>query len=238
MTELWTCPSCRHSFANVNQWHSCTDLDLDGHLEARSELAVAVFRRIESTLHSCGEFRIHAQKTRVAFIARMTFAGVRLAAAWADLAFITPAPIGDARIRSIVLYGPTSFNHHVRIASPSAVDADVEGWLCQAHRRGQQETLDPAAEVDPVLGFALERLHVPLHSIVVDTTDGPALRIPRWVVQAFAAHPYVLARVGGDQFPAEIRDDDGVVAVSGADTLESLGLGVGDETDVYLRADL
>lgn len=34
---------------------------------------------------SCGEFRVHPQKTRIAFITTMTFAGVKLARRWVDV---------------------------------------------------------------------------------------------------------------------------------------------------------
>lgn len=174
----------------------------------------------------------------MAFIARMTFAAVRLAAEWADLTFITPSPVNDSRIRSIELYGPTTFNHEVRIAAPSAVDADVERWLCEAHRRGEQRTLDPTADVEPVLGLALERLSVPLRSRVVEGPDGLALRVPRYVVQGLAAGPYVRVRIGDDRFLGKIRSDDGTIVIPAAGTLESLVLGTGDETDLVVRADL
>jgi hypothetical protein len=96
-------------------------------------------------LAEAGDFRIHSQKTRIAFISRMSFASVKLARRWVDLAFIMPNPIDDPRIRRIELYGPTSFSHHVRLGEVEQVDRAVRGWLAEALRRGDQETLNPRA---------------------------------------------------------------------------------------------
>jgi len=232
------CRSCRRQFANTNQWHSCIELALDEHLAAKSDLGVELYSTVESALRVCGEFRIHPQKSRVAFIARMTFAGVRLATRWADLSFILARPLDDRRIRSLEMYGPTSFGHHVRIADPSEVDRDVRAWLCEAHSRGQQETLDSKATVEPLVGIALERVLVPLRTRVVDTVDGLALRLPVYAAQAFGAHPYVTARVGRNRYAAEIRTDEGRPVMFMGDVLNQLGLGSGDETDAFLTADL
>ena len=227
MAELWACPSCRRQFANVNQWHSCFEMALEEHLASKSEIAVALYRAVESALASCGEFRIHPQKTRVAFIARMTFAGVRLAKRWADLSFILPAPLDDIRVRQVELYGPTSFGHGVRLTDPAQVDADVRAWLCVAHTRGKQETLDPNADVEAVVGTALERMLAPLRTRVVTSE-----------AQAFGPHPYVVARIRGDHYPGDIRMVEGQPRLVLGDALERVGLGVGDEADALLRADL
>jgi len=238
VAELWTCRSCHRRFANVNQWHSCVEMALEEHLASKSELAVALYQAVESALTACGDFRIHPQKTRVAFIARMTFAGVQLAKRWVDLSFILPAPLEDIRVREIQLYGPTSFGHRVRLTDPGEVDTDVRAWLCDARTRGDQETLDPTAHVEEVVGRALERLLAPLRTRVVANQDGLALAVPKHVAQAFGAHPYVLARIRGDYYPGDIRIVEGQPRLVLADALERVGLGLGDEADAYLKADL
>ena len=236
--ELWTCPSCQRRFANANQWHSCIEMALEQHLASKSAASVAVFRAVEAALRECGDFRIHPQKTRVAFVARMTFAGVRLAHRWADLSFVLPAAIDDHRVRSLDLYGPTSFGHGVRLIDPSEVDGDVRAWLCAAHARGEQRTLDPDADVAPVVGTALELLSAPLRARVVASGEGVALALPRYVAQAFAEHPEVVARIRGRYHRGVIHTISGRAHLDVGDALRRLGLGVGDRTDAFLKADL
>jgi len=77
-----------------------------------------------------------------------------------------------------------------------------------------------------------------LRSRVVDGPDGAVLRLPRYAGAAFAAHPQVLARIGGRFYEGEIAVSDEPVLELSARTLESLGLGVDDEVDVLNGADL
>lgn len=238
MAELWACPSCHRRFANPNQWHSCIELELEEHLASKSDIAVAIYRAVESALALCGEFRIHPQKTRVAFIARMTFAAVRLMKRWADLSLILPTPLDDLRVGELELYGPTSFGHRIRLTDPIEVDLDVRSWLCAAHTRGEQETLNPHADVEAVVGHALECMLAPLRTRVVASDDGLVLAVPRYVAQAFGAHPYVVARIRGDHHPGTIRIIDGRPQLMLGGALERLGFGVDDEADAFLAADL
>ncbi len=238
MRTLWECPRCGRRFANVRQWHSCGNPDLAALLAEASDHAVAIYDEIAAVLLAGGGARVHPQKTRIAFISRMTFASVRLARRWADLDLIVEGPIDDARIRRIELYGPTSFGHQVRITETGEVDDDLRGWLRRARRRGDQETLDPRAHVDPVVGRPLEVLHVPLRSRVVRHGPALALRVPRYAAEALDAHPRVVARLGRDRHPGTIEGDgERSVLVLDTDT-NALGLGEGDAVDVYLTADL
>ena len=228
---MWTCPQCDRSFANAHQWHSCLRMALDEHLAAKSDHAVALYRAVEAALANCGRFRIHPQKTRIAFITRMTFAGVALAQRWVDVTLILPTAVSHDRVRRIELYGPTSFAHSVRLASVADLDAEVRRWLCDAHRRGGQETLDPDAHVEPVVGSALETLKVPVRSKVIDG----ALAVPRYAAEALEAAPGVRARIAGETYTGSLSG--GAVRLDEVN-LGSLGLGEGDEADVFLSADL
>jgi hypothetical protein len=111
---------------------------LEAKLAAASDHVVDLCRELHAAMSACGQFRIHPQKTRIAFISTMTFAGARLARRWMDVSLITPEPIDDPRIRSWS-YGPTSFAQGLRIAEVKDLDADVREWLCISLRRS-----DPA----------------------------------------------------------------------------------------------
>lgn len=233
MTDLWICQDCGRRFANRNQTHSCVTITLDESLAEGSPVAVALYEMVADALRDCGEYRVHPQKTRIAFITTMTFASVRLAERWVDLSLITPRPIDDDRIRRIELYGPTSFASELRIGDANDVDADVRAWLCNAYERGLQESLDPTATVVPVTGITLERLRVPLASTVIAIGDDLAFAVPDYASQAFGAHSRVVARVAGETLRGEISTA-GVLEID----LASLGLGEGDPVDVTLWAEV
>ncbi len=232
---MWTCPECGRTFVNRNQWHSCVPLTIEEALADASDLAVELYQAIETALEECGEFRVHPQKTRIAFISVMTFAGVRLARRWVDLSFITPRPIDRPRIRSLVCYGPTSFGHDVRVARAVEVDDELEQWLCMALRRGDQESLDPTASVEPLTGRSLELVRVPL---AIEVSVGTAIAIPRYAAEVFEACESVIVRRGGADAPAWVEGGDHPRLIGPPGWLERLELSLDDRADITLRADV
>lgn len=233
---MWTCEECGRTYANTHQWHSCIDLALEVKLQSQTEHAVRLYRLVEAAVRRCGEFRIHPQQSRIAFISTMTFAGVHLAREWVDVSFIVPTPIDDARIGSLICYGPTSFGHTVRVSIPADVDGRLSEWLCIAKRRGDRETLDSGARVQPATGRVLELLSVPVSAEVVCREGAAVLRPPTYAIDLFELQPSVRASIRGTVVEATIDASgrDGWIDCEGG--IEQLGLHEGDRVDVTLRS--
>lgn len=237
MPDPWECPACGRRFANTNQSHSCGNPELEEILTNHGPEPVAIFRAVVAALDRLGPFRIHPQKTRIAFISRMTFASCQLAKHWVDLGLILPGPVDDARVRSIELYGPTSFGHSLRLHSVWEVDGEVCGWLGEALRRGDQETLDPRAAVPALVGRPLQVLQIGAKAEVARIDDRLVFRIPRYAVEAFAAAAVVDARIGKEHWPGALETTPaGSLLVLEDTVIPGLGLGAGDRIDVFLRA--
>jgi len=236
MRDLWECPACGRRFANTNQSHSCGNPELEEILADHGPRPVAIFRAVVATLDTLGSFRIHPQRTRIAFISRMSFASCRLAKSWVDLGLILPRPVDDARVRSIDLYGPTSFGHAVRLHSVEEIDEVVRGWLGEALLRGDQETLDPHATVPALIGHPLQILRIGARAGVARIGDRLVFRVPRYAVEAFAAAG-VDARIGKNHWPGSLETGSaGSFLVLDETVIPGLGLGEGDHIDVYLVA--
>jgi hypothetical protein len=156
-----------------------------------------------------------------------------------DVSFITPVPIDDPRIRGIDCYGPTTFAHTFRLEEVTQLDTDIVDWLCRAWRRGNQETLDPGAHVQPLTGRELELVVVPLRALVIEENDGLALQVPRYAAEVFADHRAVQARIRKAVVNGTITGADEQCRFSPLTTgLRDLGLGPGDSIDASLRADV
>lgn len=109
-------------------------------------------------------------------------------------------------------------------------------------RRGDEatrKTLDPAAHIEPLVGRPLQQVIVPLAARIETDDDDLAITLPRYVGEAFAAHPYVVARISGTHYPGVVSPAPiGTIINLLPGTLQSLGLGDGDRLDVFLSADL
>jgi hypothetical protein len=75
---MWKCRKCGRLFANRNQSHFCSRYTLREHLAGKSPSAVALFRQFAKLVKRCGPVRVVAEKTRIAFQVRMSFAAVSL----------------------------------------------------------------------------------------------------------------------------------------------------------------
>lgn len=204
------------------------------HLLADHEPAVVeLYREFQATVERCGTFRIHPQKTRIAFITTMTFAGATLARRWLDVSFILPEAWDDERVRKIELFGPTSFGHTVRITKSGDFDAALADRMCDSWRRGNQETLNPHATVPTVIGHARSVLEIPLATTVGAHHADLSLRLPRYAVEALGDESHVVGRVPGNEPAAALVSEGSLVFET--DLLRQLGLGVGDTTDVFIK---
>ncbi|MDH3293356.1 MAG: DUF5655 domain-containing protein [Acidimicrobiia bacterium] len=212
---------------------------MESALAEASDHARRLYEATEQAVGACGTFRVHPQKTRVAFINTMTFAGVKLARRWIDVSFITAEPIDDPRIRGLECYGPTSFGHTFRVHEAVQLDSTVRTWLCRSWRRGNQESLDPEAHVEPLAGRALGLAVVPLRTLVVEQSDHLALKIPRYAAEIFADHPNTQARIAKAVVHGviEAASDHWRFRPVSSD-LRQLGLATGDPVDAFLRADI
>ena len=231
---MWTCPECGRSFANKNQWHACQTTTVEDVLDAKSDLAVSIYEAVVEALESAGDFRIHPQKTRIAFISRMTFAGVSLAQRWVDLSFMLARPLDDIRVRRLELFGPSSWGHTVRLSHSEEVDADVKAWLAEALRRGDRTTLDPSAEIAPLNMRQLGVFWTGFSATPERNGDDISVALPGHVADALALVDVVAMRVQGVTRSATI-DRTGSRSLLALDP--SLGLGEGDTTDVFIEMD-
>ncbi len=82
------------------------------------------------------------QKTRLVFMVRMRFAGVSPRKSWLQVAMILPRRLpGHPRLLKVERFAPRSFGHYFRVDDLDQLDGRMQTWLCEAYRRGTQETL-------------------------------------------------------------------------------------------------
>jgi hypothetical protein len=139
---LWKCPKCGRRFANKNQWHSCTKITVAEHLRDKTAVAIEIYKAFEAAVRECGPVRAHPTRTRIGFIARMTFTSASLRARWIDVGLILPYRLDSTRIRKVETYGPSSYGHYLRIRAIDEIDDELSEWLREAYRLGKQEHLE------------------------------------------------------------------------------------------------
>jgi Domain of unknown function (DUF5655) len=139
---MWACPRCGRTFAARNQTHTCAALgDIEGHF-ARSapavreayEAALAVVRRL-------GPVEVLAEKTRIAWHVRMSFAAFQPKVSWLDGHLVLAREIPSPRWRKVEAFSARNVLHVFRLTGPDEVDDEFAEWLAEAYDVGRQRHL-------------------------------------------------------------------------------------------------
>ena len=140
---LWECPVCGRAFANRNQSHSCAALGrIDDHFLRSSAEVRACFDAVLAAVEELGPVRVLAEKTRIAFQVRMSFAAFMPRKDWLDGHLVLDRPIAHARFRTVQTFSPRNVLHTFRLLAPEEVDTEFRSWLAEAYRVGEQRHRD------------------------------------------------------------------------------------------------
>jgi Domain of unknown function (DUF5655) len=137
-TPMWQCRKCERLFANRNQSHFCSRYTLREHLAGKSPSAVALFRQFAKSVKRCGPVRVVAEKTRIAFQVRMSFAAVSLRRDRIVGHVVLARRLENPRFTKIETISPRNHVHCFCFRSREEMDREVLGWLREAYRVGQQ----------------------------------------------------------------------------------------------------
>lgn len=124
-------------------WHACGDYSVESFLDGKGERARELFDGFERLIAACGPYEVAPAKTRVAFMARVRFAGVNaISDRGMTIAFALPSPLHHRRIRKVEHIARGWYGHWMRIVSPDELDDELLSWLRRSYRQmGMQERL-------------------------------------------------------------------------------------------------
>jgi hypothetical protein len=147
LSPLWTCPKCGAKLVTRNMSHSCGLATLADWKARMGPRAAQLYERFEQMIAACGPYYIAPAKTRIAFLARVRFAGItRLTEEGMTCGFSLPAPVRSPRVVKIEEVVPRWWVHTLRITDVGQLDNQVQDWLRESYRlMGMQERLKEGA---------------------------------------------------------------------------------------------
>jgi hypothetical protein len=140
---LWTCPACGRKLVGKNMAHSCTDATVEDFLRRAGPHGRALYDKLESMIAACGPYLTSPAKTRIAFMARVRFAGITaISERGMSMSFALPRPVRSRRFAAVQQVAPGWWAHRLRVTRLDQLDDEVQGWLREAYRlMGMQERL-------------------------------------------------------------------------------------------------
>src|SRR5262249_36259737 len=88
-----------------------------------------------------GPVRILAEKTRIAFQVRMSFAQVTPRRRWLDGHVVLARRLESRRFTKIETFSPRNHLHAFRLHTLAEVDEEFRAWMAEAYRVGEQRHL-------------------------------------------------------------------------------------------------
>jgi len=108
-------------------------------MDGKSDIAWAYWRGLQALVGNCGPYSIVTNKTGLAFMVRVRFAGMSAVSdRGMSYAFWLKQRIGSPRFRKIEHYGGNDWGYLLRATSLEDLDDEVQRWLCMAYEVGCQ----------------------------------------------------------------------------------------------------
>jgi hypothetical protein len=113
------------------------------HFKGKPPTIRVIYREVVAAIRAIGPVRVLAEKTRIAFQVRMSFAQVTPRRQWLDGHLVLARRLEHPRFRQVQTFSPRNHLHAFRLTLPAEVDAEFRAWLAEAYRVGAQEHLRP-----------------------------------------------------------------------------------------------
>jgi hypothetical protein len=142
LPKLWRCPDCTRQFANRHQSHACGHHTLASHFVGKPAVVRAIFDKLLLVARKNGPVTVLAEKTRIAFQVRMSFAAFVIRRNWVDGHVVLARRFEHPRFRCIETFSPRNHLHAFRFETVEEIDREVAGWFAEAYRVGEQRHLN------------------------------------------------------------------------------------------------
>lgn len=143
--ELWRCPKCGHGFVTKNMWHSCSNYDLSHHFDGTDPEVRRTYDRFVDAIEANGPVEVIPQKTRIAIMAKVRFAGCVVRRKWLLTTLWLTREAQHATLRRRETLGPSTCVHQFRLDRPEDIDDAFVELIHESYRVGLREHLRPGA---------------------------------------------------------------------------------------------
>jgi len=136
---MWRCTQCGRRFANRNQTHFCSHVSLDSHFEGRPTQTRELFDAFLAAVRRHGPVSVLAEKTRIAFQVRMSFAAVMTRRGYLRGHLVLAERREKPCFTKIETISPRNHVHAFELRDASQLEGDLAECIAAAYRVGCQE---------------------------------------------------------------------------------------------------
>lgn len=138
---LWTCPKCGQKFVSKNMAHSCVVQSLDDFFQGKDpKLRILYEEYLKLVERICGKVIVNVNKTRISLQTRTRFAAINsIGESGIKAHLVTTHKLESPRFSKIEKIG-NCYVHNFLLQNTKDLDKEVESWIKEANKYGQQES--------------------------------------------------------------------------------------------------
>jgi hypothetical protein len=144
LRPLWTCPRCGKSYVTRNLSHSCVIIPLEAHFVGRP-ISRKLYQAVLRLLQADGPVTVSVSRTRIEFMTRVRFAGLRPRRDYVWLGFWLKRRVESPRFHKVEYLGHQDWIYQLRLRDEVELDGELRAWLREARAVGDQAVGDSGA---------------------------------------------------------------------------------------------
>ena len=129
----WTCPDCKRTFRQTNQWHSCARVTVDDHLENKPDFVKNILQKLTGIVTGFGDVLVDPVKTAINFKAGATFLSAKVKKDCLQLEFQLTREVDEFPIYRSVRVSRARILHFAVLEDPRDIDGALAKWLREAY---------------------------------------------------------------------------------------------------------
>jgi hypothetical protein len=141
LANLWRCSKCGRRFANKNQTHFCSNVRLESHFEGKPPKTRQLFEAFLAAVRSHGPVLVLAEKTRIAFQVRMSFAALMTRRGYLRGHLVLAERRQKPCFYKIETISLRNHVHAFELRAAAQLQGDLARCIGEAYRVGCQERL-------------------------------------------------------------------------------------------------
>ena len=139
--KLWRCPRCHRRFANKNQSHFCSNVTLGAHFAGKPPETRRLYEAFLAAVRAHGPVTVLAEKTRIAFQVRMSFAALMVRRGYLRGHLVLAERHDLPCFLKIEVISPRNHVHAFELRDAAQLQGELGTLIGAAYRVGCQEHL-------------------------------------------------------------------------------------------------
>lgn len=161
----WRCPKCGREFSHETAYHSCGNYTVEGHLEGKNPVAVALFNTLVNIVTNLGggAVTLSPVKTQIGFKAgaSATFMAVAVSGKQLHGYLFLPRSVTIPAFRKVTAVSSRRHIHHFRIVDPATISGAFSECLKEAIEaaQGKVAVVEPSDSGEAAIGEQINALY-------------------------------------------------------------------------------